>query len=173
MQEADMPDRVERTPFDPVLRIGALASELILASLVVMVNVEIVMRNVFSITIGIVDELMGYFLVAIVFLGLGQSIRQGALLRVDVFINALGNRVRWLLDRVFALIGVAIMSIYVFHLWNLVANSYRRGSVSGSAVAIPLWIPQSFMVVGSILAVVGFAVLVFRSTPQQQDGGQI
>lgn len=172
MQEADMPDRVERTPFDPVLRIGALASELILASLVVMVNVEIVMRNVFSITIGIVDELMGYFLVAIIFLGLGQAIREGALLRVDLFISFLAPWMQRVLDRIFAFVGVVIMSTYVFHLWNLVANSYRRGAVSGSAVAIPLWIPQSFMVIGSCLAVLGFAILIFRSTPQQQDGSQ-
>jgi TRAP-type C4-dicarboxylate transport system permease small subunit len=133
------------TVVDGLLRAGAVAAEIMLALLVVMVTVEILMRNLFTVSFGIVDELMGYFLVAIVFLGLGQSIREGALLRVDVFLNLLGQ------------------------LWTLVANSYVRGTASGSAIAIPLWIPQSPMVVGALLGILGFVVLMVAPTRAREE----
>lgn len=147
---------------DFILDIGAVAAAIMLAILVVMVSVEITVRNLLGYTIGIVDELMGYFLVAIVFLGLGKAIKDGALLRVDVFINMLGPRAVRNVDRLFAVVGVIVMTLYVRELWVLVYNSFRRGTVSGSAVAIPLWIPQSALVIGSVFAIIGFVVLVFR-----------
>jgi TRAP-type C4-dicarboxylate transport system permease small subunit len=157
------------TVVDGLLRAGAVAAEIMLALLVVMVTVEILMRNLFAISFGIVDELMGYFLVAIVFLGLGQSIREGALLRVDVFLNLLGPKVVRTVDRLYAAVGVVVLGIYLRQLWTLVANSYLRGTASGSAVAIPLWIPQSPMVVGALLGILGFVVLMVAPTRAREE----
>lgn len=154
---------------DFVLSVGAVAAEIVLAMLVIMVTVEVSVRSLFGYTIGIVDELMGYFLVAIVFFGLGKSIKDGALLRVDVFINMLGPRAVRNIDRLFALVGVVVMTLYLRELWVLVSNSFRRGTVSGSAVAIPQWIPQSALAIGSFLAVVGFLVLVFRPAEPSKE----
>jgi TRAP-type C4-dicarboxylate transport system permease small subunit len=158
---------------DRLLLVSALAAEFILATLVVMVNVEILTRNIFGISIGIVDELMGYLLVAIVFLGLGKTIREGALLRCDVFIDLFSTNIARMLDRMFAIIGVLILSVYTYHLWILVAGSYRRGLVSSSGAAIPLWIPQSAMIIGALLSVIAFLVLVVQPAQAKHSEVQL
>ena len=173
MEGTFQPPRAIGTTVDIILRAGGIAAEIMLASLAVMVTVEVVTRNLFGISIGIVDELMGYFLVGTVFLGLGQSIREGALLRVDVFVNWLSTPVARFLDRAFAIVGVIVLCIYLYELWQLVGSSYRRGAVSGSTVAIPLWVPQSLMVIGVMLGIIGFLVLVFRPVAAQNDGAQL
>lgn len=161
------------TIVDRLLLAGAVAAEIILATLVVIVNVEVFLRGLFGISMGIVDELMGYLLVAIVFLGLGQAIRRGALLRVDIFVNAMSVRLARILDRIYALIGVAVLSIYLYQLWLLVAGSYQRGAVSGSTVAIPLWIPQSAMLAGVFLGIIAFMVLTARPATLPSSGVEL
>jgi TRAP-type transport system small permease protein len=158
---------------EALLRLGAVAAEAMLVVLVGVVFAEVVARSFLGFSIELVEEASGYLLVGIIFLGLGQSIVSGALLRVDFIINALGERARTGLDRAYAAVGVVVLLIYLREAILLVLSSYQRGTLSSTDLPIPQWIPQCSMVVGLVLGALAFARLVMRPVPTDATGADV
>lgn len=138
--------------------LGAL-SALAIVAILVLVCVEIVMRNVLGRSTMISDEVAGYLNAAAVFLGLGYTLREGAFIRVDSLYIKLRGRVllaaRWAFTLV-TLVSVAVLLYYmVKHVLYLYHNNVRSDSLSQT----PLYIPESVVVVG--LAVLLLQLLTY------------
>lgn len=99
----------------------------------------------------------GFCLAASTFLGLGYSMRHGAHVRVTLVIDSLPPKLKRILEGWVCLCSLIILSWLTWKAVIFTWQGYVFGEVSPGLIAIPLWIPQSGMVIG--LAVMTVAVL--------------
>jgi TRAP-type C4-dicarboxylate transport system permease small subunit len=119
--------------------------------MMLLVTVEVLSRNVFNFSTLIADEMGSYLLVALTFLGLAPTLRDGGFIRVDVYRERTRGGARTLLDTIILLLAVGYTALLDWYLWGLAASSYRLGTTSIQVARTPLWIPQSVMAVGGTL----------------------
>ena len=149
--------------------------ELLIVVMMLVIAIDVFSRTVFNYTWQMSEEIAGYLLVALVFSSLSLGVRDGTLLRVD-FLYARGSeRTQRRFDIAFALLGMAFAAIWTWQLGRLVWSSYTRETASNGVLAIPLWMPQIVMPVGTAvltLALLGFAWRLLRASraPVGDDG---
>ena len=76
-----------------------------------LIAIEVICRGFFNVSLLIVDEVAGYMLVAIMFLGATASFRSGSLLRVEFVLNRLTPRARLIVEGMFDLVGFGFVAI--------------------------------------------------------------
>lgn len=132
---------------------GALSAVLILVVLAI-TAVGVFNRYVLGRPIMGVDEATGFLVVAIVMLGAAEALRRGDHIRIDLLFSSAGPRMRWWLE-LWSLAAVILFSVLLLvAAWHTVLFSRAFGAYSTGYLSMPMWIPQSTMVVGSILLVV-------------------
>lgn len=142
---------------DLVCRSAAALAQLCLAVMAVLVSVEVVCRSALGFSLLIVDEMAGYLLVSVVFLGLGATFRGGHLLRIAAAYDRLPPRLRPALDLLFDLSCLVFTGILFWQLCRLLGQSYDRNVTSVTLMATPLWMPQLAMCVGAGVFLVAVA----------------
>jgi TRAP-type C4-dicarboxylate transport system permease small subunit len=126
---------------------GAFAdlSGLLLALVVVLVNVEVVLRYVVGSSTLVADEYSGYFFVWMSLLGFGHALETGQFLRVEAVVDRVHGRPRDALELFGALAGIAVAAITTYACWLTFRGSWTFGTRSIQPSATPLWIPQVVM----------------------------
>lgn len=113
--------------------------------------VEVVCREFFKISTMLSDELSGYLVVVLTFLGAGHALRVNAHISFDTLYNALPSNIqrvnRFLADLV-SLVIVACLSVGAGLMWW---NTFSVGSHSTTPLGMPLALPQGAMVLGLFL----------------------
>jgi TRAP-type transport system small permease protein len=129
------------------------AAGLMLVAMVILINVEIVMRGVFNSSTLLADEYSGYLFVWATLIGFAHALQTGAFLRVEGLIERLPPHLRAWADVLSALVGLAVAAVCSYATATLVLASFRYGTLSIQPSATQLWLPQLVMPVS-------FAVLV-------------
>jgi len=143
---------------------GVAALSIILICLVVSAQILLnilarIAGPALSYTIPSYADFAGFFLAAASFLGLAYTLRKGAHIRVNLVVQLLPSRPRLWLE-VLTLLGGGVISAYgTWYTTVLTSQSWRFGDMSPGIVAIPLWVPQVFMVTG-----IGLLTLAFFDT---------
>lgn len=105
------------------------------------------------------DELMGYLMVALVMFGLGETVRRGDHINVDLFTARLGPRGQ-AVARVWGLAAmIAVAAVLLVRSWDMIAFSRMVGLLSDGYLAVPIWIPQSSLLIG-------FSLMILASVNQ-------
>ncbi len=145
--------------------VGALAfgASVVSAGLVIatlaMTGFSVFRRYVLGRPVTWSDELSGFLVVAIVMLGAAEVLRRGEHVSVDILTENATGRKRWWFE-FWSNISVAIVSAVLFaSAVNAVQFSRMIGVYSDGYLEAPLWIPQSFLLVGAGLL---FAMAVAR-----------
>ncbi len=129
--------------------IGAL---LVLAGIAI-VTYSVVMRYVLNTPQTWTDELVGYFLVSIVMLGVAESLRRGDHIGVDLITERLPAGARRWAD-MWGMTAVIIVAVsLLISSCQMVLFSYSVELYSEGYVEAPLWIPQMALVIGSAMLV--------------------
>jgi TRAP-type C4-dicarboxylate transport system permease small subunit len=92
----------------------------------------------------------GYFMAASAFLAFAHTLNKGAHIRIELLLSVAGKWRRTLETLGFAA-GIAVSSWFAYHCCALVYWSYQLGDISTGQDAMPLWIPQLSMAIGSVL----------------------
>ncbi|SOY45508.1 putative TRAP transporter, inner membrane component (dctQ) [Cupriavidus taiwanensis] len=95
------------------------------------------------------DDIVAWLCAASAFLVLGQTFQHGGIVRVEMLLSAVGPRRRWLLELVSLSICLVFAAYAAWALGTFAWQSWEIGDVSQGQIVIPLWIPQSFAVLGS------------------------
>jgi TRAP-type C4-dicarboxylate transport system permease small subunit len=120
------------------------------------------------------DELAGYAMAASGFLGLPYALHRGAHIRVALlfkFLSARGNH--WI--EVFStLLGLLICTYLAWYCALFTIESYQFHDVSSGMLPIPMWLPQTAMLLGTAILVVAMfdrlvAMLRGRSFEENVD----
>jgi C4-dicarboxylate transporter DctQ subunit len=112
-----------------------------------------------------VDEATGFLVVAIVMFGAAESLRRGDHIRIDILFDHLGPRLHWWLELWSFLAVLVVAVLLLITSWHTVLFSRMFGAYSTGYLSIPMWIPQSTMVIGAILlglVALSMALRLFR-----------
>lgn len=138
-------------------RIGVIASTfaIIMGS---MVLVEVIARRLFFRSTYIVYDVVEFLFAGMIFLGLAETHRAQAHIRIDTIINHLPVRVRrFLLEVIFPFIICVYVSFLFSRAVSLVISSYQAGTKTVSVVELKVWPAQALMALGLLI----FAIMAF------------
>ncbi len=128
-----------------------------------LVSVEVLLRKLFNVTLGGMDEISGYVLAVSVSWTLSFALAEQAHIRIDVLYNLVEGRLRAFLD-LLSLVSLAGFSFLLTY-WagRLLESSIDFGSASNSALQVPLWLPQSLWFGGLAFFSLNLAALLLRA----------
>ncbi len=141
--------RVVRTALDRLYQACGVLAACCLVLILVIIVAQMVARWA-GFTFPGSTAYAGYFMAAASFFAFASALNHGAHIRVSLLLQALGPRRRWLETWCFA-IGTALAWYFVWYAYKATYWSWKFGDVSQGQDATPLWIPQSAMVVGSVV----------------------
>jgi len=147
---------------DKLAKVASAISGGILVAMVGFILFEILLRSAFSASTYVLDEFVGYGVAIMTFLSFSAALRSGTFIRVNLLIESLNGRFRRLLEVVFCAGGAVLFSYISFYLGRVVLRNFDRGTTSNSIAEVPLWIPQSLMLLGVGLLVLQFVSLTIQ-----------
>jgi TRAP-type C4-dicarboxylate transport system permease small subunit len=129
--------------------------------LVVMINLDVISRFLFNAPIDGVTELVELSIVAIVFLQLGDAVRNGRLTRSEGLYSKLQEknpRLAHVLGAVFDLAGAAFFVTIIFGGIPRFIDAWERDYFSGirGIFIVPVWPVRLILVIGSLTVVFVF-----------------
>jgi TRAP-type C4-dicarboxylate transport system permease small subunit len=165
---------VLRRSLDTLYLLSGLAGALALVAIGGLILVQVVLRQVGGLLPG-GDDLTAFAMAACAMLPLAYAFRHGAHIRVDLAIGRLRGGARTAMEAV--ALGAAAMMALLFA-WasvDLVSDSVAFEEVAQGMLAVPLWLPQSFMAAGAVVFAVALlddlAVLLSGGLPSYRRGG--
>jgi TRAP-type C4-dicarboxylate transport system permease small subunit len=153
-----------------LLRLEQGIIEVMVVAMALLICAEVICRGFFGFSLMITDEVAGYFLVGLVFLGMPVALAKGALFRVELVLNRLPRIGRAWLELVFNLLSLALTLILLWQLWRFVVDSWQRGVRAPTVLATPLYLPQSLMVIGTATLVLVLLLHVIRDIRDLRRG---
>ncbi len=142
------------------LACGGLAA-IFLVGICVLVLAQVIGR-LLGIAIPSADEFAGYCLSASSFLALSYAMRQSSHIRVTLLIDCLPPGRRRLTEVLCVTGGLALSAYLTWFTAEMVWFSVSFGDLTQGLVPIPLWIPQSGMLIGIAMLTLAFAVDMSR-----------
>jgi TRAP-type C4-dicarboxylate transport system permease small subunit len=119
--------------------------------LMVLLLVEVLTRYILRSPLSIADEMGGYLLVSITFMGLAYTWKEKGHVRVSLLISRLPDKFAHLL-RFITLILATLFTIPLMKAcYDLIADSLLFESRSGSWLRTPLAYPQTILLIGAIM----------------------
>ncbi len=98
-----------------------------------------------------VNDVVSWLCAAAAFFGMAYSFRNGDFVRVTLLLEKLPKTAR----RVFEIISLSVALVAISYLmyWSILFTyeSWSFKDMAGNMVAIPIWIPQMSLVVGSVI----------------------
>lgn len=141
-----------------ITKFSALICALSLLAMVALIVFEVVARSLFNYSLQSTEELSGYFLVALAFLGLVVAVYEDALFRAEFLIERLTGTARRVFETAFLGLFIALVVVVDYEAIALVVDSYGKGYVASTLLATPLYIPQTLLPVGLTSALVVLVV---------------
>jgi TRAP-type C4-dicarboxylate transport system permease small subunit len=111
----------------------------------------LVTGSAIGLTIPSYADFTGFFLAAASFLALAHTLRQGGHIRVTLVISLFGKKARHIFEIWCLLLATATTIYFTWYIFSLTRESYIYNDLSPGMVAVPLWIPQSAMLIGLII----------------------
>lgn len=119
--------------------------------LTALIAIAVISRRVFNSPLLITEEISGYMMVAIVFLGLAYTMKMDGHVRADILLSHLPRRAHAALEILATVIALAFAALLLAGTWRLAAEFYSQGTRSFHYLETPLWIPSSMLVLGTAL----------------------
>jgi len=143
-----------RTVFDYIARSEEILLAAALSAMVLLVLVQIVLRNFFSIGIMGGAEIVRHLVLWVAFLGAGLAARDGKHIRIELTQHLLSIRTRRIFEVITSIFSVIVCGILVWASLHFVSVDYRGGGVI-AFFNTPIWILQ-------IIIPIGYAVVALR-----------
>jgi TRAP-type C4-dicarboxylate transport system permease small subunit len=140
---------------------GAVAAAATLV-LTFMVTAGVAARRVFNAPFLFVEEVSGYLVLAIVFLGLAATLKAGGHIRVDIVLGRTAGATRTALQ-VACLLAAGVWAGFVIAgAVRLLDEYWTQGVRSFAYLQTPLWIPATVMLAGAVLLLLQILALLTR-----------
>lgn len=144
-------------------RVGAWGGGALVLGAAFLIGVDIMLRKLFSTSVGGASELSGYVLAIGSSWGFALALLDRAHIRIDSLYVLLPTRVCAFLD-VLALVSMlAFVGLMTWKAWGVFEQSFRLGSRALTPIATPLEYPQFLWVVGLVYFVLVLVLLLVRA----------
>ncbi len=129
-----------------------------------------------GLTIPSYADFTGFFLAAASFLALAHTLREGGHIRVTLVIGHLPPVLRKVLEFWCVLLAAAVSLYFTYYTFGLIAESYEYNDLSSGMIAVPIWIPQSGMLIGLVILSIALldelVSLIMGKAPSYADKGE-
>lgn len=147
--------------------LNVIGTVLILA-MAVAVNADVLGRNLLLRPLPGVLEFVGLSIVAIVFLQMANTLREGRHVANDVLMRALGDarpRLTAAFYVLFHLVGAALMTLIVWFAWPILIDNYYGGFYRGTqgVVEIRVWPFIAAIIIGAATTAVQYLLLAWHA----------
>ncbi|MBM3535774.1 MAG: TRAP transporter small permease [Alphaproteobacteria bacterium] len=141
---------------------GAVAALTVLA-MCLMITAEVVLRGAFNESLIWVSEIVGYLMVALIFLSLGEAMLAGSHIRIDLLVDKLPKRLRNQLEVFTLALSTAASAFFTWHGLTTALRSYQYGRRDAfGSLSAPLFIPQMALPIGLLILTLVLAALLCR-----------
>ncbi|WP_306007236.1 TRAP transporter small permease subunit [Aquicoccus porphyridii] len=158
---------------------GALnvAGTVLILGLMLLVNADVIGRGAFNAPISGVPEMVSMSIVAIVFLQVAQTFRQGRLTRTDILLGWVERhspRVRQAIEMFFSLAAILLVWQIITASWPLFERAWTRGTYEGTigAFTAPIWPVKLIILVGCGALLVQLALHALAAFLRLMRGAQ-
>lgn len=160
-----------RRALESVIRAEQALIEIIVVAMALLICAEVFCRSFLNFSLMFAEEVAGYLLVAIVFLGMPVALSRGALFRVELVLNRLpGEVARWV-QLAFNLLSLSVSLILLWQMARLVMDSWVRKIEAPTVLATPLYVPQIFMVLGLLTLVLVLVLHLIQPVEEASKEG--
>ncbi len=142
------PSLLTRTIGKLAFAASVVSSVLVVLTLAV-TGFSVFRRYILGIPLTWSDELSGFLVVAIVMLGAAEVLRKNEHVSVDIITGTVTGRKKSMLDLWSNISVAAVAGVLFASALNAVQFSIKIGVYSDGYLEAPLWIPQSFLLVGA------------------------
>lgn len=147
---------------DKLSKIAGMISAIFMVLIVVLVNLEIIVRTLFNKSTHIADEYSSYFLVVVVLMGLAYAMRHDAHIRVEVIRTRMNNSIKRSIDILCFLFAIILSSYATYYAIFMTHDVYVVGVTADSISETPLYLPQLIIPVGLILFILQLMASLIR-----------
>lgn len=149
---------------DLLIRWGAYTAGVLILITTVMTFYEVVSRSFFGKPTSWATELSIYAIIGSCFLGSAYAVRTYAHITVDLLINNVNDRIKTLLAYLTNSLGLVFSVIFTLYSYLHVIKTFNLQVTSASLLRIPMYIPESLLVIGGVLMCIAFFLQII-------DGG--
>lgn len=149
---------------------GAIAAMAILGVLL-LTAANVAGRYLFNAPLRGAEEATGFLVVAMVMFGAAEAYRRGDHIRIDLLTDRLGPRGSHWVDLLSHVAVLAFAANLLRTGLHTVEFSQRFGAYSSGYLEIPMWIPQSALVIGGALLLVVAVLKLLQSTLSLRSPG--
>lgn len=143
--------------------VGALAGGALLLAAAVIIGVDVLLRSVFSRSIGGADELSGYALAIATAWGLSFALLHRAHIRIDSLYERFPASIRAALD-ILSLLGFLVFAgLVTWRAWGVLRQSIASDAHSISALSTPVAVPQALWLSGLVFLILTLLLLLAES----------
>ena len=143
--------------------ITASIAGILLVALVIVIFINIMARNLFGWSFEFANEIAGFCLLGIVFLGLAYALKKGAHIKVELVTSFLPEFFKALLLTVAYGFGLVIVMIFFLGTLDFVNNAYKLGLRESTEFATPYFIPGILMPTGLFVFMIRIIIEGYRS----------
>jgi C4-dicarboxylate transporter DctQ subunit len=153
---------------------GSTAAKFCIVTMMSLVGIDVFCRYVLNEPLLWIDEINGFLVVAVGFLGAAETLRQEKHINIEVITDRLKPRQELWLKMVTSMISTVFLSIFCVHCTVMVYLSFVRGVTTPSVLLSPLWIPQTVMLIGAVMLTLQMAISTkerFKAILNTKGGG--
>jgi TRAP-type C4-dicarboxylate transport system permease small subunit len=150
---------------------------LLILAMAIAVNADVAGRNVFNHPIPGVVEFLGLSIVAIVFLQMANTLREGRHVSNDLLTQLISRsrpRLNAAIYATFHGIGALLMALIALYVWPIFASNYTGGYYRGTTglVEIPIWPFMAAVLVGALATAIQFLLLMVEDIRRATAGSR-
>lgn len=134
----------------------------LLATIAVVMLLQVIMRYVFSASLSWAEELTRYCFIYSAFLGLGYCVRNNKMLKVDIIMTVLPKAAQVALDLVGKVVTLVFFAYLCYGTLGVVAMS-RAGRLVSPAMELPMYIIYLSTTIGFTIATLRQAQDLYRT----------
>ena len=148
---------------------GAVISTMLVLTMLAIVSYSVFMRYVLGTPVTWSDELSGYLVIALVMFGAAEALLNGDHFGVDLLTAKL-QRTGARRVRIWGLVAVALVgSAILYSAYLMVRFSVGFGMYSEGYLEMPMWIPQTALIIGSVLLIVTALACIISRLANRSD----
>jgi len=150
--------------------LGGYLSGWLVPSMMLLVVADVFMRYVMRRPLMVADEFSAYMLVALSYLGLAYTWREGGHVRIEILARRLSPRVNGCVR----LVGLILVFAFMLELdraaWKMIVYARQMNLRSSTFFMFPLFWPQLTVFIGFVMLTLLVAVDVFRTWATLRSG---
>ncbi|MHB8090713.1 MAG: TRAP transporter small permease subunit [Syntrophales bacterium] len=123
---------------------------------------EVVCRYIFNAPTIWTQEVSIYLFMWTMLAASSYTLQTGKHVRVDLLLEKMRVRTRLLTEGATGIVGALYCLIVTQQAWQMLAMSFEYGKLSATPLRVPLWIPQSALLIGFVLLTLQFIIIVLK-----------